>query len=251
MSGFAALALATQRAFVRDKTSLFFTFVFPLVFLVVFGLIFRGQSIPGGGKYIDSIAPGVLAWGVANGAVFGVAFTLMNWRRTEVLQLIRMTPVRTRAVLSARFLVAVVIGLVQSIVFIGVALLPVFGLHLSATWPLTVPVVVLGLAAFFAVGMVIGTFAGSSEAVAAVANFIMLPMAFLSGAFFPMSASPGWLRVISRFLPLRYMTEGIARALSGEAGATGAVALCCAALAGFTVLFAVLASRTFRWGSEA
>src|SRR5579859_311816 len=123
MSGFVALSLSTQRAFIRDKTSLFFTFVFPLVFLVVFGLIFHGQSLPGGGHYIGSIAPGVMAWGVANGAVFGVAFTLMNWRRTEVLQLIRMTPARTQTVLSSRFVVAVTIGLIQSVLFIGVALL--------------------------------------------------------------------------------------------------------------------------------
>src|SRR5579859_3064541 len=168
MSGFVALSLSTQRAFIRDKTSLFFTFVFPLVFLVVFGLIFHGQSLPGGGHYIGSIAPGVMAWGVANGAVFGVAFTLMNWRRTEVLQLIRMTPARTQTVLSSRFVVAVTIGLIQSVLFIGVALLPAFGLHLSASWPLAVPVVVLGLAAFFTIGMVIGTFASSPEAVAAV-----------------------------------------------------------------------------------
>jgi ABC-2 type transport system permease protein len=251
MSGFAALSLSTQRAFIRDKTSLFFTFVFPLVFLVVFGLIFRGQSLPGGGHYIDSIAPGVMAWGVANGAVFGVAFTLMTWRKTEVLQLIRMTPVRTQTVLNSRFVVAVTIGLIQSVLFIGVALLPAFGLHLSASWPLAVPVVVLGLAAFFTIGMVIGTFASSPEAVAAVANFVMLPMAFLSGSFFPMSASPGWLRVVSSFLPLRYMIQGISHAVAGGTGTASTVAVSCAALVGFTVLFAIVASRTFSWGSPA
>ena len=64
-SAYAALTRAGYRANTRDKTTLFFTFAFPLVFLVVFGLIFQGQTVEESGQpYIEYIAPGVLAWGV-------------------------------------------------------------------------------------------------------------------------------------------------------------------------------------------
>ncbi len=53
----------------RDKTTVFFTFAFPLVFLVLFGLIFQGQKVDGTGlQYINYIAPGVLSWGIGNAA---------------------------------------------------------------------------------------------------------------------------------------------------------------------------------------
>ena len=66
MSAYAALSRATYKATVRDATTLFFTFAFPLVFLVIFGLIFRGQEVGDSGRgYIDYIAPGVLSWGLA------------------------------------------------------------------------------------------------------------------------------------------------------------------------------------------
>ena len=60
---------ANYRAYVRDRTTLFFTFAFPLFFLGIFGLIFRGQTVePDGLPYINYIAPGVLSWGVGNAA---------------------------------------------------------------------------------------------------------------------------------------------------------------------------------------
>lgn len=64
MSAYTALTAAGYRAQVRDRTTLFFTFAFPLLFLVVFGLIFRGQDVEQSGlSYISYTAAGVLSWG--------------------------------------------------------------------------------------------------------------------------------------------------------------------------------------------
>jgi ABC-2 type transport system permease protein len=250
MSSYSTLAAAHYRAFVRDKTSLFFTFAFPLVFLVTFGLIFHGQRLPNGQTYISSIAPGVMTWGVANGALFGVAFTLMHWRRSEVLQVVRMTPTRTATLLASRYTVALGFALVQAVVFLGVATTPAFGLHIGSLWALSVPVLIAGLAAFTAIGVVVGTYADSPEAVAAVANCIMVPMAFLSGSFFPIEGSPGWLQGLSHALPLRYLSQGVGHSLSGR-DALPTMLVSCAALLGFTVLFVGVVSRTFRWTRSA
>ena len=247
---YAALTAANYRAYVRDRTTLFFTFAFPLFFLGIFGLIFRGQTVePDGLPYINYIAPGVLSWGVGNAAVFAVGFTLVQWRRDDLLRLIWRTPTRTRSVVAARCSVALGVGLVQAALFVAVALLPVFGLRLTSTWPLALPVLVAGIAAFLALGVVVGTVCDTPEAVGAVGNFVMVPMAFLSGAFYPMSMMPGWLQTVSWALPLRYFNDGVADALSGRAtwAQTG---LDCAALAGFAVLFGLIGLRAFRWSDR-
>lgn len=250
MTAYVALTSANYKAYVRDKTTLFFTFAFPLFFLGIFGLIFAGQTVEGEDvPYINYIAPGVLSWGVGNAAVFAVAFTLVQWRRDDILRLIWRTPTGTGAVVGARATVALGVGLVQAVLFVAVALLPVFGLKPASTWPLALPVLVVGIAAFLALGLVVGTIADTPEAVGAIGNFVMVPMAFLSGAFYPLSLMPQWLQTVSRALPLRYFDEGVADALSGRA-TWSSIGVDCAALAGFTVLFGLIGLRVFRWSTS-
>ncbi|MDT0379676.1 ABC transporter permease [Streptomyces sp. RKND-216] len=251
MSAYAALTTAGYRAYTRDKTTLFFSFAFPLLFLVVFGLIFSGQDVDQSGKpYISYIAPGVLSWGVANSAVFWIGFVLMQWRRDDLLRLIRMTPTRLPTVLGSRYVLALAVGVAQTVLFVGVAMLPAFGLEVDGRVLLMIPVLILGVTAFLALGVIVGTYGKTPEAVAAIANCIMVPMAFLSGAFFPIDAMPEWIQTGSHVLPLRWFNEGVSVALLGD-GSTADVALACAGLTGFTVLFGLVALRTFRWSDRA
>ncbi|WP_069812264.1 ABC transporter permease [Streptomyces sp. TP-A0874] len=248
MSAYAALTGAGYRAQIRDKATLFFTFAFPLLFLVVFGLIFSGQDVEQSGRpYISYIAPGVMSWGVANAAVFGVAFTLMQWRRDDLLRLIRLTPTGLPTVLASRYVIALAVGAVQAVVFVAVALM--FGLDVGGRWALTVPVLVLGITAFLTIGVLIGSFADTPEAVAAIANFLMVPMAFLSGSFLPLDLMPSWLQAISRALPLRYMNDAVSASLTGE-GSGGDILLGCGGLLVFTVVCGALALKTFRWSNQ-
>ncbi|MFJ6633577.1 ABC transporter permease [Streptomyces sp. NPDC091376] len=249
MSAYAALTQAGYRAYTRDRTTLFFTFAFPLLFLVVFGLIFHGQNVEESGRpYISYIAPGVLSWGVGNAAVFGVAFVLMQWRRDDILRLIRMTPTPVSAVVASRYVLALVIGAVQSALFVAVAMLPFFGLSVAGSWPWALPVLVLGITAFLMMGVIVGSFTKTPEAVAAVANCLMIPMAFLSGSFFPLDMMPGWMQALSRALPLRYLNDGISAALTG--GPTRDIAVACAVLAGFALVLGAIAMKTFRWSDK-
>ncbi|MFE7460702.1 ABC transporter permease [Streptomyces sp. NPDC057554] len=250
MSAYTALSQAGYRAYTRDRTTLFFTFAFPLIFLVVFGLIFHGQTVEQSGKpYINYIAPGVLSWGVGNAAVFGVGFVLMQWRRDDILRLIRMTPTPVSAVLASRYVLALGIGAVQTALFVAVAMLPSFGLQVDGRWPLVIPVLVLGITAFLALGVIVGSYAKTPEAVAAVANCLMIPMAFLSGSFFPLDAMPGWMQDLSRVLPLRYLNDGVSGALTGG-GPLSDIGVACAVLAGFALVLGAVALKTFRWSDK-
>lgn len=246
---YATLTRAAFLASVRDRTTVFFTFAFPLVFLVVFGMLFRDQSVNGDLPYINYVAPGVLAWGVGNAALFGPAFALMHWRRDDILRLIWRTPTPLPTVLGSRLLVAVAVGLVQAVLFTAVALLPFFGLHLGGSWPQALPLIVLGVAAFLALGLVVGSLADTPEAVAAIANCVMVPMAFLSGAFYPAELLPGWIRNASWVLPLRYLDDGLTAVLAGRAS-LGTLARDCGGLVAFTVVFGLIAARIFRWSNR-
>jgi ABC-2 type transport system permease protein len=249
VSAYTALTRATYVASVRDRTTLFFTFAFPLAFLVLFGLLFHGQHVKGGLSSISYTAPGVLSWGVGNASVFSVGFALMQWRRDDLLRLVWRSPTRLRTLIASRWTVVLAAAAVQTVLFTAVALLPCFGLRLAGRCWAAVPLLVLGVTAFLAMGLVVGNLAGTPEAVAAIANLVMVPMAFLSGSFFPDDLMPHWLRVLARVLPLHYLNDGLTDALSGR-GDLADIAGDCAGLAVFALLFGLVATRIFRWSDR-
>jgi ABC-2 type transport system permease protein len=341
-----SLSRAMLRGFFRDKTSLFFTFFFPLMFLVVFGLVFRSDgaspvelAVVGKGPVVSALpkdvvdavpydsvdaavakvkagdlpgavvesgdgvtlyfaasdqvkagtvqglvsavvnqanlaatgqppavkldmqrvesedfepiqflTPGILSWGVATSAAFGAALTLVSWRKRQVLRRLRLAPSPVSAIVGARVGVSLVIALVQSVVFVGVAMSPPFGLQLAGDWWLALPILLLGTCAFLAIGLFVGSIAKTEEAASAMANFIVLPMAFLSGTFFDMSNAPAWMQTVSKAFPLRWMNDGMLDVLVRGQG-IDAVWLPCAVLVGFTLIVTGVATRFFQWDS--
>lgn len=345
MTAFKTLSVAMLKGFVRDKVTLFFTFLFPLMFLVIFGLLLRDAgddktriAVVGDGPIVSSLrdsgalelesyndenaavqkvkdgdlpaaliirgqqldvrfaqsdqvksatvlgivngfvdkanlaatgqpptftfaaekvedaslkpiqylTPGILSWGVAVSAVFGSALTLVSWRRKQVLRRIRLAPISTTSVLSSRILVSTGVALVQGATFIGIASLPVFGLRLSGSWWLAIPLLLLGTIAFFALGMLVGAFAKTEEAASAAANIVVLPMAFLSGTFFPVDQAPAWLQAVSKVFPLRHMNDGMLDVLVRGKGIE-ALVVPGTILVGFSLVVGFVASRVFKW----
>jgi ABC-2 type transport system permease protein len=119
---------------------------------------------------------------------------------------------------------------------------------LGADWP-DDPVVfsfaiLLGAAAFAALGLAVTTVVRTAEGSSAVVNAIYLPMAFISGVFFSTAEMPAFLEAISEVLPLTYFLDLIrASFLHGEGlGASAAAVLALWGLFGL-----IVAIRRFRW----
>jgi ABC-2 type transport system permease protein len=197
-------------------------------------------------KTIQYVTPGLLGWAIATGATFGAALTLITWRQKKVLRRLRLSPVRTSSIVGARVGVSVIIALVQMAIFLGVASVPYFGLKLSAYWWMAIPLVIAGTLAFLAIGLLAGSFSKTPEAGSAVANLIVLPMAFLSGAFFPLQGAPPWLQTISEALPLRHLVDGMQNVMVRGEGPASVLPQIGVLLA-FAVVVAGAALALFRW----
>ena len=197
-------------------------------------------------KPIQYLTPGILSWAISFSGVFGSALTMVAWRKKQVLRRIRLAPVSTTTVLTSRVLVSVGTAVVQGIVFVAVALLPLFGLKLTGQWYLALPLLVLGTTAFFAIGMLVGAFCKTEESASGAANIIIMPMAFLSGTFFPVENAPGWLQTVSNVFPLRHMNDGMLDVLVRGKGIE-ALLVPSAVLIAFTLVVGFIAARIFRW----
>ncbi|QZY28443.1 ABC transporter permease [Nocardioides coralli] len=194
---------------------------------------------------IQFVTPGLLGWAVAMSAAFGAAATLQGWRQSKLLRRLQLAPVRTGTVVGARVTVTIVIALVQMAIFLGLGT-AVFGLQLGGSWWAGVPLLVVGTLCFMAVGLLAGAVAKSVEGAVNMANFLVLPMAFLSGSFFPLDGAPGWLQAVADLLPLHWLNEGMLDVLVRGEGPT-AVLVPMAVLAAFATVVTLVAARLFQW----
>ena len=197
-------------------------------------------------KPIQYLTPGLLGWAIASGATFGAAITLVNWRHNKLLRRLRLAPVSIGSVVFARVGVSLLVALVQLFVFLLVATTPYFGLKLTASWWMAIPVLFCGTLAFMSIGLLVGSFAKTQQAATAIANLIVLPMAFLGGAFIPLDFAPSWIREVSYAIPLRYLVTGMQDVMArgeGPAAALPAIGL----LLALTAVLSLIAVRVFRW----
>ncbi|MEV7397579.1 ABC transporter permease [Aeromicrobium sp. NPDC092404] len=194
---------------------------------------------------IQFFTPGLMGWAIASGATFGAATNLVVWRKNGLLRRLRLAPIPTWAVVLARIAVSVAIAAVQAAIFIGVGVVA-FGLQLTGSWPMIVPLLTAGTLSFMAIGLLAGAVSKSEEAAVGIANFVVLPMAFLSGSFFPLDGAPGWVAAVSQVLPLKHLNEGMLDTMvRGEGPASALVPI--VILLGFAVVVSGVASRVFRW----
>jgi ABC-2 type transport system permease protein len=195
---------------------------------------------------IQYITPGLLGWAIATAATFAASATLVTWREKRILRRLRLAPIGTSAIVIARVGVSLGVALVQTAIFIGVASLPYFGLRLSHDWWMSIPLVLVGTLAFLSIGLLAGAVAKTQEAANVMVNLVVMPMAFLSGSFFPLDSAPKWLRTVAEVFPLRHLNTAMLDVLvrgKGPASVLPEMGI----LAGFAIVLAGIALRAFRW----
>jgi ABC-2 type transport system permease protein len=235
---------AQQLLFWRNREAAFFSFLFPIILLVLLGSVYGDDDIEGvsGATYLLA---GLIGYGVAATAFASLAITLVVRREAGLLKRVRGTPLS-----PTTYLAAVISSMVIVIALQAVAQVLIGRFLLDAAWPASpvsfVVVVAVGAAAFAALGLAVTTIVKTGEGSSAVVNAIYLPMAFISGAFFSPRDLPEFLEVISKLLPLTYLLQLIRSTfIEGETLASSPGAL--AAVIAWGLFGLVIAGRMFRW----
>jgi ABC-2 type transport system permease protein len=192
---------AEQLVFWRSREAAFFIFLFPLLLFVLLGSVYSGRIY--GVPAPEALLAGLIGYGCANTAFAGLAIQLVLRRESGVLKRLRSTPLPPATYVVALLVSTLIVFALQTVALflLGRAL---YGTPFPADPASFVVVIVIGAAVFAALGTATASAIRSAEGSSAVVNFILLPMAFLSGAFGPTLHYPAFLRAIGDVLPLKY-----------------------------------------------
>lgn len=238
-----------NRLFWRSPISAVFTLAFPLIFLVLFDLIFSGDiERPAGDISVTQFyAPSLAVFAAASATYTNIGINQSILRDLGVLKRVRGTPLPPALYLGGVIGSAVWIALVADVVMLGVGAL-VYDLEVEAAkLPAAVVTFVVGTASFAAMGLALSALARSSSATPAAAQATLLPAAFVSDVFVPLSDPPRWLETIGDVLPLKPFVLAFEAAFSPHTDAPAFRPGRLAVVALWGVAAALVAARRFTW----
>jgi ABC-type multidrug transport system, permease component len=242
------LVTVEARLMLRDPVAVGLPLLLPLALLLILGSAIPDFKRPlpdlGGARLIDAYYPAMMVLlSIAIIATSVLPSVFATYRETGVLRRMSTTPVGPARMVAAQLIVSLVSGLVS-------ILLMVFGAHLVLGSQLPARplefagIVLLGTAAMYAIGLLLGALAPSGRAAPGIGSVVMFPLLFLGGVWVPQHNMPDALATVSRFSPTGPLGESLHQTWSG----TGSVSLeAVLVLTAWLVIAAGLAIRFFRW----
>jgi ABC-2 type transport system permease protein len=249
-----ALSLLQTRsellAFRRNPAAVFFTFVFPLMFLVIFNVVFGNQDIEVEGGTIDTstfYVPGIVCLSVISACYTNVAMTIAYQRDGGLLKRARGTPLPSIAFFAGKIAQAIIVSVIL------VALVLAFGVVFYGVEPPTdrmpafIAALLVGAFTFCALGLAVTALIPNADAAPAVVNASILPLLFISNVFIPTSNAPAWLNDLASVFPVVHFANAMHNAFDPFVTGSGFVAKDFIVMGLWGLIGVVLATRYFAW----
>ena len=236
-----------QKTYWRNPQSAFFTFAFPIMFLVIFASLNKGQRIKdlGNISFNQYYIPAIIAFGVMSACYSSLAIGLTNRRESGVLKRLRGTPLPAWTYFSGLLASSVVVCVLLTAITVTVG---VFFYNVSAPHhllPLFVALV-LGAVTFSALGVAVSALTPNADAAPAIVQFPFFALAFISGTFFP-TPKGSFIAHLAAYFPLVHFTNAVFAPFNPLQRGTGFVAHDLEVLALWAVGSTFVAVRWFRW----
>ena len=245
------------KQFMRQRESVVFTLLFPVLLLAIFGSVFKDTIAPGV-TFSQYFVAGMIASGLVNTGFQALAIMIPVERDFGTLKRLRGTPMPASSYFIGKTILVLISTVIQIILLLGFGLL-FFGLELpgdTSKWFTFTWLVVLGSACSTALGIAFSVVPKSGRGASAVVSPIVIILQFFSGVFFVFTQLPTWMQQVAAIFPLKWLTQGMRSvflpdsfagqevAKSWETGKTLAILLVWLAIGTF---FSV---RKFKWDRD-
>jgi ABC-2 type transport system permease protein len=234
------------KLFLREPMGAFFTLIFPLMMLFLFGSIYGNEPSAYFNGYgtIDISVPAYTAMIIATTSLMGLVITITTYREKGVLRRLRTTPISPLVILSAQVIVLFIMTLAGMLLLIVAGKL-VYHIRFEGNILSVFAGFVLCCLSFFAIGFILASLLSTGRTAQVVGLVILYPMLFLSGAGFPRELLPETIKKVSTFLPLTYVVNLLRGLWVGETWSQHSTDVI--VLVAFLVLGVLISAKTFRW----
>jgi ABC-2 type transport system permease protein len=243
------------RQFFRERDSMVFTFLFPVIMLFIFGSAFSNSQLPGGVTFTQYFAAGMIATGIVLSSFQQLAIGIAVERDDGTLKRLRGIPLPPASYFVGKIGNVLVVSLIQTAILLLVGSL-LFGLDLPTSpelWLRFAWVFVLGSATGTVLGIAYSSVPRSAKSAGAVVTPLVLVLQFISGVYFVYSQLPTWMQTVGAIFPLKWLTEAMRSVFLPDAFKLQEVAKSwelpqtALVLAVWGVAGLILCLRTFRW----
>jgi ABC-2 type transport system permease protein len=234
----------------RNPQSRFFTLALPLIFLVLFVSVLGNGSVRVGDGTVSQstyFVPHIAAFAIIGTTLVNLLVTIVVERENGILKRRRSAPVPAWIIIAGRTLTQLIVALAIVVLLFGVGRIAYDVSIPTSTLAAAVVTIVLGSFVFASLAFAISSFVGSSEAALPIAQFVSLPLYFISGIFFPSDAIPGWLLNVADWFPIRPLATALLAAFDPHTKGSGFEWGDLATLAAWGLAALVVASLRFRW----
>jgi ABC-2 type transport system permease protein len=253
----AARSSVELKAFFRNKQSLVFTLMFPVLLLLIFGSIFSG-TVKGTHTDVKQVfMAGIIAAGVMSTAFSGLAISIALERDSGMIRRIGLTPMPKSAYFAGKLVRVVVTTVLETVLLIGIAVV-LFHLPMPSTgqrwltlgWDLGLGTVACALAAIAYTALI-----PNGRSAAAVVTPVFMALQFISGVFFAFNELPRWMQSTAALFPVKWMAQGFRSVFLPdsftvvEPAGHWELSRIALVLAVWAVAGGILAAMTFRWKS--
>jgi ABC-2 type transport system permease protein len=237
-----------QKQFWRNPASVFFTVMLPVIFMVIFNLIF-------GNDYIDELklntstyyVPAIITLAVVGATTQSLAINLVDDREGGMLKRVRGTPLPGWVFIAGRVGNSLVISALM-VVLVAVIGRIFYSVSIPTTrMPAVLVTLAIGAFAFCCLGFALTAAIPSADAAPAVTNATVLPLYFLSGVFIPESEIPSGVLHFADLFPVRHFFEAFFTAWDPNTTGAGFEWGQLAIVAAWGIAGLLLALRFFRW----
>ena len=224
---------------VRERTVLFFNYVFPLLFFFLFGQFARTR----GGS--ASMIAMVLMFAILGNGLFGAGVRTVADREANVLRRFKVAPITPLPLLVASLITGWLL-MVPAIVLTVVLAHLVYETPWPREWAALLIFLSLGTLAMRAIGLIVASVANTVAESNILVQLIYIPMLFLSGATLPVASLPGWAQAVSRFLPSTHLFNGV-QGITVRGEGLDKHWASAAALVATIIVATVVSTNLFRW----
>ncbi len=198
------------KQFARQRESVVFTLLFPVILLAIFGSVFKDTIAPGV-TFSQYFVAGMIASGLVNTGFQALAITIPMERDVGGLKRLRGTPMPASSYFIGKAILIAVSMIIQIALLFGFGLV-FFGVEMPtepSKWITFAWLVLLGSACSTALGIAFSIVPKSGRGASAVVSPIVIILQFFSGVFFVFTQLPTWMQQLAAIFPLKWLTQGM------------------------------------------